>query len=355
MTVSSAEAAQQSSAQESSQLVVPLRYVPALSAYVVSYTVGGSKFGAIVDTGSPFLLVPSYCDESKWGCYKPSASRPAAGLEPTYERFDSNEGMVEWRNAPFSFVVGEPDGSTRSIDTASDSLLSFHGGQSLFPQSMTFGVLSESLMDGPGGIFLGLVRDTDARIRPSFLGQSLVSAFSVDLRPEANPKTLTLSRSNQDWIPGDSIRLVRDLQRFGDPTVHYVAEAQSILVNGSPLVSAANEKKNSTKKKTYIIFDTGVSGMVICPDLFEERYKAALKNKEKSLWGKVDVCFATERGGKVTLGAIKPLTTPFESERPWQKKFDGHLIVVGLAFLDGMKTSIDIDRGRLWIEGTDSS
>lgn len=45
-----------------------------------------------------------------------------------------------------------------------------------------------------------------------------------------------------------------------------------------------------------------------------------------------------------------PLTTPFESNRPWGKPLDGHLIVVGLAFLDNKKTSIDIDNGRMWIE-----
>ena len=79
---------------ERGPLVIPLKYVPALSAYVVSYSVGGDKFGAIVDTGSPFLLVPSYCDENKYGCYRPEASE-SSGLDKTYERFDSNE---EWLN-----------------------------------------------------------------------------------------------------------------------------------------------------------------------------------------------------------------------------------------------------------------
>ena len=50
------------------KITVPLKWVPELQAYVVFYTVGGDKFGAILDTGSPFLTVPSYCDETKWGC-----------------------------------------------------------------------------------------------------------------------------------------------------------------------------------------------------------------------------------------------------------------------------------------------
>jgi len=314
-------------------LVVPIKYVPALSAYMVSYTVGGSSFGAIVDTGSPFLLVPSYCDETKYGCFRPQSS-VESGLAPTYERFDSNEGMVEWRRAPFSF---QQDDFSDSIGVE----------EQLFPDSMTFGIVSESLMDGPGGIFLGLVKNTDARIRPSFLGQSNVKAFSIDMRAEAEPKTLTLSRNNDAWISGDWVQLnSKILQKAGDPTRHYSAEA-SISVNGTPLVASDSKRK---QKKTYVILDTGVTGMIVCPDLFDERYRIARANREKSLWGHVDVTFATERGDTLTMSATKPLTTPFGSDRPWKKPFDAHLIVVGLAFLDNKKTSIDIDNGRLWIE-----
>jgi hypothetical protein len=324
--------------EEGGPLIIPIKYAPALSAYVVSYTVGGSKFEAIIDTGSPFLLVPSYCDENKYGCYRSEQSEPS-GLAPTYERFNSNEGMVEWRRGSFSF---RQDGLGGSIGVE----------KNLFPNSMIFGILSESLMDGPGGIFLGLVKNTDARIRPSFLGQSNVKAFSIDLRAESEPKTLTLCKRNDALINEDWIRLngVKDLQKAGDPTRHYSAQALEVSVNGTPLVALDAKAKNEKKKKTIVIFDTGVSGMIICPDLFETRYQIARTNREKSLWGQVDVSFRTERGKTLTLSAIKPLTTPFGSDRPWKKRFDAHLIVMGLAFLDNKKTTIDIDNERLWIE-----
>ena len=64
-------------------------------------------------------------------------------------------------------------------------------GASLF----TFGVLSESLMDGPGGVFFGLIRDTDAWIRPSFLGQTEVRSFQIDLALE-DQKFLVLSNGD---------------------------------------------------------------------------------------------------------------------------------------------------------------
>ena len=93
-------------------LTIPLQYQPKLSAYTISYKVGKSSFGAIIDTGSPFLLVP-HPDETwagipicspdyKWGCLGNDDSRPS-GLQPTLERFDGNEGLVEWREGKFSF------------------------------------------------------------------------------------------------------------------------------------------------------------------------------------------------------------------------------------------------------------
>ena len=44
-------------------------------AYCTEYSVDGQRFRAVVDTGSPFLLVDGSCDAStkglgQWGCYK---------------------------------------------------------------------------------------------------------------------------------------------------------------------------------------------------------------------------------------------------------------------------------------------
>ena len=247
--------------------------------------------------------------------------------------------------------------------------------KALFPQSlMTFGVISESLMDGPGGIFLGLVKNTDSRIRPSFLGQSDVSAFAIDLRePKSDGdttqqgKALTLYGSTDTAMEAtknggikkeatrpsfdsklsteNAIPLVRNLNRkYGDPTIHYVGVASSITANGSILAST------SRRNKIYCIFDTGCSGMTISPSLFDERYDAARANREKSLWGTVDVELKTKAGEVVTLSAKRPITTPLGSEQLWGKKLDGHLIVLGLAFLDGVKTTVDIDGDSIWFE-----
>jgi hypothetical protein len=118
-----------------------------------------------------------------------------------------------------------------------------------WPETLTFGVLGPELLDGPGGVFLGLIRDTDGWVRPSFLGQTGYSSFSVDLR--RNPRLVLSKKSlirDDDYIP-----LVRDLnRRYGAPVVHYAARASGFVVNGLPL-------RLDGRNPTYVIFDTGLS------------------------------------------------------------------------------------------------
>jgi len=299
---------------------VPLEYIPALNAYVVHYYLFGERFGAIVDTGSPFLTVPSTCSarsyKYKWGCYHPEKTYDS-GLSNTIEGFDNNQGTVVWRKAGFAFF----DGESR-------------------PEMLTFGVFGPDLLDGPGGVFLGLIRDTDRWIRPSFLGQTGYSSFRVDLRRTPRlvlSKQSMIRRYDDDYIP-----LVRDLnRRYGAPVVHYAARASGFVVNGLPL-------KLDVRNPTYVIFDTGLSGMAVSDELFEGRNLQARKNREKSLWGTVSVSFETRAGGTIELRAAKPITTPLGKDTPWTR-VRGNLIVLGLAFLDGTALTIDIDDGKLAI------
>ena len=88
--------------------------------------------------------------------------------------------------------------------------------------------------------------------------------------------------------------------------------------------------------------------MVVSSELLDQRYRKARQNKEKSLWGNVKVSISSHLGDTVSLTARKPVTTPL-GEKPWPKFRNAHLIVVGLAFLDGRKIGIDIDRQRLYL------
>ena len=86
---------------------ISLEYQPKLS-HIQSHILGTRKFGAI-NTGSLFP-VPSRVSVGVWGgvllnpnIYGKSTSR--AGLEPTLERFDGNEGRVEYREGKFQRLI----------------------------------------------------------------------------------------------------------------------------------------------------------------------------------------------------------------------------------------------------------
>eukprot|EP00536_Pseudo-nitzschia_multiseries_P005037 jgi/Psemu1/189639/e_gw1.91.62.1 len=356
-----------------SSVTVPLTFTG--QELLVSYDVDGSPFRAVLDTGSPFLLIPGSCGPNtrlKSGCYR-NQGRPLPELEPTIEIFDGFEGEVQWRSGTFGFALG--DGKGKGDDAAETTAaspvqpplaLAADDNKTNPKAELIFGVASEDIMGGPGGVFFGMIRDTDARIRPSFLGQTDVRAFRVDLR--SRPRTLTLSNralmgraSSPESIP-DFIPMTNVLRRkYGDPVGHYTARAQSMVVNGYPLVDATTGS-NKNNDQILVIFDTGVTGMVVSRSLFDEQYQLARSTKQKNLFGNVELTFATEGAKTITLAANKPLTTPFDPERTW-KKFPKqsanaysrgrtgkvHIIVMGLAFLEDRSLTIDIDEERLWV------
>lgn len=329
---------------------------------LIRYRVDGSLFTAVVDTGSPFLMIPGSCGANtvrRSGCYKQQGV--PSGFSDTYEQFDGFEGNVEWRMAPVSLEGAQ--------------------GHLYGPRQVVFGVASESILSGPGGVFFGLIRDTDSWIRPSFLGQTMVQSLKLDLRETPEPEELesvspmsgsptrpkALMLSTKPMIPpvktSSAIQMTNNLRRkYGDPVTHYTVQASSITVNGYPLAATDG-------KPIYVILDTGTTGMVVSQELFDQRYQEARQRKEKSLWGRVDLALPrvggegaqrlswrqTPRtpsftGNEFVLSATKPLTTPFDLRKTWGKRFNGHLLVVGLAFLVGHQITIDIDRQLVLFE-----
>jgi hypothetical protein len=337
-----------SSDAKAQSITMPLEFVG--GAYVIYYRLDTSLFRAVLDTGSPFLMIPGGCSantRAKTGCYREQGE--PSGLETTIEIFDGFEGEVEWRRAAFSFV-----NATGSMMASSPCFV--------------FGVADDGIMSGPGGVFFGLIKNTDSRIRPSFLGQTEVTSFAIDLRRHDNSEPLfaadfskqatsdvdllgsseslspTLTLSNVPFLTQkDFIPMTTDLRkRYGDPVGHYVAKAKSIIIDGHPLLP-------KDRKPIYVIFDTGVTGMVVDQGLFNQRYNEARERREKRLWGgEVEVEFLTNQKQVVSISAQKPLTTPFDPKVSW-KSFNGHVMVIGLSFLNSNQLTVDIDDGRLWV------
>mmetsp|Transcript_21174 Transcript_21174/g.24530 ORF Transcript_21174/g.24530 Transcript_21174/m.24530 type:complete len:548 (-) Transcript_21174:506-2149(-) len=335
-------------------ITVPLKLVG--GSYLIYYRVEKNIFRAVLDTGSPFLMIPGSCSantRAKTGCYREQGI--PSGLQKTYEQFDGFEGEVEWRKAPFSFV-----NATGSMIVSSPSFV--------------FGVADDGIMTGPGGVFFGLIKNTDDWIRPSFLGQTQVTSFVINLKNDDtlvassdlshNESNLIATASDPiidfesavnsypslslSTIPlltsADYIPMTNDLRKkYGDPVQHYVVKSKSITIDGISLIPI-------NRKPIYVIFDTGVTGMVVSKELYDQRYYEARERREKRLWGGVvEVSFESDQKNIKSITAQRPLTTPFDPKKNW-KGFNSHVIVIGLSFLDSKILTVDIDDGRLSIE-----
>jgi len=253
-------------------------------------------------------------------------------LEDTIEGFDGNEGRVVWRKGDFEFL--NATGNMLSTPAAGQNEKEKRNNE------LIFGVLADSGIVGGlgGGVFFGLAETR--YFRPSFLAQTNIRAFSLDLQSSAGRKTLTLT-TKYSLAQGDFIPLVDDLnRRYKDPTYHYTARALSFRANGARIGT-------SSKKRIYVIFDTGVSGMLVSRELYEERYNMARERREKSLWGNVEIEFLNNQGEPVLVTATKPITVPV-AKIPWPG-FKDHLVVIGLAFLEGHIMTVDINDRKLRI------
>lgn len=283
-------------------------------SFCAVYRVAGTPFRAVVDTGSPFVAVAGSCTK-RWGCFQGEGS--AAELTDTWETFDGREGPVAWRRGSLAF------------------------GDARLSNEVVFGVLSDQLVGRPGGVFLGLVKYGRDGIRPTFLSQTRYEAFKIDLLDLQAPK---LVLSTAPMIPVDARWLqMIDLRPFGSPVEHYAARVRAFRVNG-------RELRLPDRKPIVAIFDTGTTGLAISPSLWEASMASYLDGNGAPWTSVVEIEMATERDGAapVALSVSRPFPTTPIAQIPWPK-FDGHLIVLGLSFLQGREFTVDIDKRRMWL------
>ena len=156
--------------------------------------IDGEPFRLIVDTGSPYLVVP--LDEcasqpprlSSYGCAEPGQFR-ASAYPPTLEQYGagpsaggSPPGLIEWLTGDVRF--GEPE-----LQRAGDGRLSVVvagrvGGE------LVFGGADRNVMRQSGGALLGLIREVNrdprlsnypvAQLRPTALAQLQMRSFRLD-------------------------------------------------------------------------------------------------------------------------------------------------------------------------------
>ena len=201
--------------------------------FCMNYTVNGNQYRGIVDTGSPFLIVPSV-NTRIWGSTS-STSVPYidSGLPKTTEIFGGQDYETYWK-------VGD-------LKLANSYAL----------KSVVFANVGEDIMRPPGGVFVGLIKYKAEDIRPTLMGQMKFSSIQFDI----DNRELLLSKNA--LIPSKQPTAIKmtDLRVLGDPVYHYAAQVKSLEINGRQIAA------NST---IYAVFDTGTTGCVLSDDLMND-------------------------------------------------------------------------------------
>eukprot|EP00933_Yihiella_yeosuensis_P040936 TRINITY_DN35352_c0_g1_i1.p1 TRINITY_DN35352_c0_g1~~TRINITY_DN35352_c0_g1_i1.p1 ORF type:complete len:601 (+),score=106.10 TRINITY_DN35352_c0_g1_i1:38-1840(+) len=313
-TVSSISDLNALAAPKDQDIVEPLTYCG--GGFCSRFSLGGRQFRGVVDTGSPFLLV-STCEEGKdrgcqsycqaWGCTTRDGGRPT-GLEDTDEVFAAGAARTTWRNNDLEF-----------------------GGTKL--GSVTYGTILEVVSYGGngGGTFLGLVKEKQARIRPTLLGQTKLRTLSIDLR-QPGEETLRLSQGPLARSSGmdEFVVPLKDLREAGASVRYYAMEVEGLRVAGEIMAFPG---------KIAAVIDTGTTGLGL-PGAIFSRYDSLRRARAGEIGLRnaqaVDVLVKTEKGQRLTLSLTQGSQKAYSGDR-----FD---IVTALPEPSGM----DPDASALW-------
>lgn len=283
--------------------------------YCLVYSIDGSYFRGVVDTGSPFLTVAKdQCRE--WGCWRGEGDKTS--LQDTYERYATQEGHVQWRSADVSFS---------QLEEQPRHCLS-PGGRTIF------GVFQSVVGRGGRGdqSLVGLCKNTAPGIRPSLLGQTPYRSFRLDCKHgELTLSVASLVKPGKVTIP------LMDFRHTGALAQQYIARVRNLQVNGRDVRAS---------KPIYAMLDSGSSGMFMSDELF---YPV---QEETRGWRTCEVALAGRGGQSYTLsaGRSSPLFLCFPTRFPWFHSTDGYLVILGMAFLTGHAMTVDMDASLMQID-----
>ena len=234
-----------------SVIEIPMTYDGA--SFVLDYYIGDASVRGVVDTGSPFITIQGGNGSENWGFVTQNDIRPSPYGE-TYEVYGLQvDSSTVWCLGDLRFTTGFIDASrSRSRDWNL--------------REMVLGVVNGSMANVGGSInganasFVGLTKYRQDWIRPTFLEQTDVSSFSMNFEKE----TLTLSRKNLiDRRNDANVLAMIDLRPLGSPVYHYAVLLDDLYINGE------KHKFKNKNEKTYVIFDSGTTGLLVSQDLYE--------------------------------------------------------------------------------------
>ncbi|KAL7427696.1 hypothetical protein ACHAXH_002317 [Discostella pseudostelligera] len=353
-------------------------------------------FRAIVDTGSPYLVLPSSTSMNdmkttpKWistafACTErmnESNWFPNSKYDPTEEIYGAVKGQVHWKLARYEFrdpllhTISNSDGENYS---------SFHQ-LSYTPRAVgVVGVLDDALTNEAtgGGVtepfaLLGLIRNNNPNAdktrfpnpRPSFLEQESLSTgnnndSNMTEQKECRIKSFCINGprrelkfSTQSMIPATApaLRLV-DLRHYGDFVDHYAAVVDSLTLDGVTVASRSLKQFGGSMERPIVaVFDTGLTGCLLIRQFWDVLQKCMTANAANaSEIRSASLSLRTTCNGnmKNDISACKLMSNLEVDPRFYVKPIDldwfddeqnaPYVIILGQTFLSRGALTIDLD------------
>jgi len=260
---------------------------------------------AIVDTGSPYLVLPAEDDDTEeeiienpflrwfsvlWNSQTAEDLFQPLQLQeseyaPTKEIYGSKAGSIQWKKASIQFR------DPQLITKISSSNNNDHN------EELVLGVMDSILTKESGGTLLGLVKrsneeSTKVQLRPTFINQERIESIPRKNNPHSFPKyeeissfvlnapNRTLSFSSKSQLPPISsqspsmIFPLVDLRPLGDFVEHYACLVDQLYLNSTPLSSSILP----SKRKIVAVFDSGLTGCLLTQPFWEELQQMSKSN-----------------------------------------------------------------------------
>jgi len=238
-------------------------------------------YRAIVDTGSPYLVLPSSGSSKEYARNDDRATTwlSKSNYTPTEEVYGSVKGLMNWKYARYAFRdphlrVGLSKTNTESQSISLSETINAEGVVGILDDALTKEATGGGMIE-PYAL-IGLIRDHNPKAdrsrfpfpRPTFLEQECISidnnehsikSFTID----GPRRELTLS--SQSLISAiDPVLPLVDLRVYGDFVDHYAVVIDSITFDGISLTSSSlNRFGGGNSNEIVGVFDTGLTSCLM--------------------------------------------------------------------------------------------
>jgi hypothetical protein len=276
------------------------------------YNTNSYNYYCTVDTGSPFLTVPTLA------CTKPTRN------PTTKEQYGEAVGDMTWRTAP-RVILTTIDGTAKQF------------------KNVLVGVPPANVIRETGGLFLGLLLKDDGHA--SFLQQTKYTSFVLDWRRNElllSKNGLHLPKHHSSALP------LLDLNAYGPDLYHY-----SVLANALSIRTNNNNDHQSiclreTMRPIVVVLDSGLTGCILSDSFKDERPFSLIQLDEIQ-----GITIHLANNDSISLSSRHEFWNLSCFKLPWFHELDNdypHVIVAGATFFADTRLSVDTVSREVLIE-----